>query len=101
MPALLWLLLQSKLSGDLAVGILAVLAARVTGAGGSKPVKKGWLYGFLERKAPAFTEVIEYQLQSQAFHARDFWIVVALSCVIEVIGIAHLYISMEALGDAT
>ncbi|MCB9042012.1 MAG: lysylphosphatidylglycerol synthetase family protein [Lewinellaceae bacterium] len=98
LPALLWLLLQSKLSGDLAVGLLAVLATLgLLGLGVRSLLKKGWLYGFLERKAPAFTEVIG-QLQSQAFHARDFWIVVALSCVIEVIGIAHLYISMEALG---
>ena len=98
LPALLWLLLQSKLSGDLAVGLLAVLATLgLLGLGVRSLLKKGWLYGFLERKAPAFTEVIG-QLQSQSFHARDFWIVVALSCVIEMIGITHLYISMEALG---
>lgn len=101
-PALLWLLYQGRLSGELAAGLLLTLALLVLlGWAVGSLRKKGSAYRFLQQKAPPFAEVID-QLQSQAFRARDFWIVVALSCIIEIIGIAHLYISMEALGgDAT
>ena len=99
LPALLWLLLKSQLSGEMAAGILATLASFAGLFFGVKSlVKKGGAYRFLQKKAPPFVLVID-QLESHAFHARAFWVVVALSCLIEVIGIAHLYISMEALGN--
>ncbi|MBK7410009.1 MAG: lysylphosphatidylglycerol synthetase family protein [Saprospirales bacterium] len=56
------------------------------------------MYRFIQKKAPPFAEVID-QLGSGQFHSRAFWTVVGLSFVIEVIGIAHLFISMEALGS--
>ncbi|MCB0585250.1 MAG: lysylphosphatidylglycerol synthetase family protein [Phaeodactylibacter sp.] len=99
LPALLWLFLNSQLSGNVAAGIFLVVATLgLLALGVRNLANKGWLYLFLERKAPAFAEVIG-QLENHAFRARDFWVVAALSCVVEVIGIVHLFISMKALGS--
>lgn len=99
LPALLWLLLKSQLSGEIAAGILLTVASL---AGlyflAKSLIKKGAIYRFLQKKAPPFAQVID-QLESHVFDVRSFWVVVALSCVIEAIGIAHLYIAMEALGN--
>ena len=100
LPALLWLLLKSQLPGEMAVGILLTLASLVLLFFGVKSLaKKGVIYRFLQKKAPPFAEVID-QLESHTFIAQAFWIVVGLSCVIEIIGITHLYISIEALGGS-
>lgn len=98
LPALLWLMLKSRLSEEIAIGIFLIIATLVFLFLGIRSlVKKGAVYRFLQKKAPPFAQVID-QLDSHTFKVREFWVVVALSCVIEVIGIAHLYIAIEALG---
>ncbi|TAK40429.1 MAG: lysylphosphatidylglycerol synthetase family protein [Saprospiraceae bacterium] len=99
LPALFWLALKSHLSGEMAVGILLTVASFAGLFFGVKSLmKKRVVYRFLQKHAPPFAQVID-QLVSHAFQARAFWTVAALSCVIEIIGILHLYISMAALGN--
>lgn len=96
-PALIWLLLKSKLSGGMVLGIvlialfmgLVIYAIRDIRSGGP------W-YHYLDRKMPSLSEILS-NLRQNAFDQRSFWKVLLLSCVIELIGISHLYISMEAL----
>lgn len=98
-PALVWLLVHSKLSGEIALSISLTLASLALLFWAVRSlVKKGPLYRFLQKKAPPFAEVID-QLSKGEFSALAFWTVLGLSCVIELIGIAHLYISMKALGS--
>lgn len=98
LPALLWLFLKSSLSGELVIGI--ALTALALGGGVYAVlsiVHKGRVYHFLERTFPSISQVLQ-QLSEQAFNRRKFWEVAGLSVVIELIGIAHLYIAIKALG---
>ena len=98
LPALILLFLQGSLSGEMTVGLaFSVLLLVALGYGVYSIVKEGWVYQQLEKRLPAFFQTIQ-QLKQQAFNRSDFYRIIALSCVIEVIGIAHLYISMTALG---
>ena len=97
-PAFILLFLKDGLSGQLAgglilsVGLLAALAFAVYNI-----VNEGTIYRFLEKRLPTFFQTIR-TLKEQAFNRTHFYLVVLLSCVIEGIGIAHLYIAIEALG---
>ncbi|MCB9279930.1 MAG: lysylphosphatidylglycerol synthetase family protein [Lewinellaceae bacterium] len=98
LPALLWLFLRSRLSVGMIWGVLSVAAFLIILFLGIRSfLHKGTVYRLLARKAPAFIQITD-QLESHAFNSKAFYTVVALSCLIEIIGIAHLYISIEALG---
>ncbi len=98
LPALFWLFLQSRLSGDMVWGIAGMMAV-LAGLGWTvyNFIKKGIIYQLLQKYAPGLIETLE-ELQSQSVKRGPIWIVLSLSCVIEIIGIAHLYIAIEALG---
>ena len=97
-PALIWLLVHSKLSGGMLLGVvLIVLMIGVLLYAWQDIRKEGPWFRYLGRKMPAFSEVFQ-NIRENAFDQRAFWTVLGLSCLIEVIGIAHLYISMQALG---
>ena len=97
-PALGLLFLKDSLSGKMvlglviSIGLLAALGYVVYSI-----VHEGAVYRLLEKRLPTFFQTIQ-QLKDQSFSRRDFYFVILLSCVIEVIGISHLYISIKALG---
>ncbi|MCB0376071.1 MAG: flippase-like domain-containing protein, partial [Sinomicrobium sp.] len=98
LPALLWLFFKSSLTGELMLGV--VLTALALGGviyAIISIIRRGRLYHFLERTFPSTTQLLQ-QLSDQAFDRKKIWEVVALSVLIECIGIAHLYISVKALG---
>ncbi len=99
-PALILLFLKDSLSGKIVFGLVAsVLLLAVLGYAVYNIVKEGFLYHFLEKRLPSIFQTIR-QLKDQAFNRYDFYAVILLSCVIEMIGITHLYISIKAMGGA-
>ena len=96
-PALIWLLVNSKLSGGMISGVLLIVLFMGTVIYAIRDIRRGgpW-YHYLDRKMPSLSEILN-NLRQNAFDHRAFWMVLLLSCVIEFIGISHLYISMEAL----
>ena len=97
-PALIWLGIESTVSTEWILGIVltvAVLAVLIFAV--FNILKKGRLYRFIENKAPSFVEVLA-EIQSQEVNRKKVYSVLWLSIAIEAIGVAHLYISMAALG---
>ena len=96
-PALLLLFIKGDLKGTMVYGTLGAififgLLVFVT----VSVVKKGIVYHFIAKKSPAFAKVIT-ELQQLSLHKGHLLKVLLWSCVIELIGIAHLYIAMGAL----
>ena len=97
-PALVVLFLKNSLSGKMVLGLSAsIVLLGVLGYGVYNMVHEGWVYQQLEKRLPAFFRTVQ-QLKEQAFSRRDFYFVIFLSCIIELIGITHLYISITVLG---
>jgi phosphatidylglycerol lysyltransferase len=97
-PALVWLLFKQSLSGKLIIGVLLVtLLLGLVIFSVVSIVRKGWLFHFLEKRAPVFTKVLN-EMGQQAFSRNKFLMVTGLSIAIELIGISHLYIAVQALG---
>ncbi|HQW12517.1 MAG TPA: lysylphosphatidylglycerol synthase domain-containing protein [Saprospiraceae bacterium] len=100
-PSLFWLLMKGSLSRDMVWGILltSVLLALIVYVVVSL-VKKGSVYHFLENKFPAFSQTLN-TLSGKSLDQKKIGLVLVLSLLIEIIGIAHLYISIRALGGYT
>lgn len=60
-------------------------------------IKKGKVFQLLEKKFPSLTATLN-TISDQSFKRRKIALVLILSVIIEIIGIAHLYISIKALG---
>lgn len=100
-PALILLFLKDSLSGQMVGGLIAsVFLLAASGYIVYSIVHEGIMYRFLEKRLPAFFQTIQ-QLKDQAFNRTYFYLVILLSCVIEIIGITHLYIAIEALADTS
>ncbi|MCB0568520.1 MAG: lysylphosphatidylglycerol synthetase family protein [Phaeodactylibacter sp.] len=98
LPALLWLFFSNGVSGGLAIGLFATIALIAALGWAVYSFKQGgWAHQWAERLAPSFFDVLK-ELEAQDFSRKDFWIAILLSCGIELIGITHLYIAIEALG---
>ena len=97
-PSLFWLLIKESLSGTMVWGILmtSVLLILIVYAVISI-IKQGKVFHFLENRFPAFTQTLNTFL-GQSFNRSKIGLVLILSILIEIIGIAHLYISIKALG---
>jgi len=97
-PSLFWLLLKGTATTDMVWGIVLTtilllgLVYLVVNL-----VRKGKVYRWIEYKFPAVIQSLS-ELFNQSFNQRRIIAVLALSVVIELIGIAHLYISVKALG---
>ncbi|WP_316829235.1 phosphatidylglycerol lysyltransferase domain-containing protein [Pedobacter aquatilis] len=59
--------------------------------------KKSWAYRYLSKIRPSLTAVLDDMVDEQ-ISRKQFWLTLLVSVGIEVIGIAHLYICMLALG---
>ncbi len=59
--------------------------------------KKGIAYKWLSRLRPSLTTVLDDMIDEK-INRRQFWLTLLVSVGIELIGIAHLYIAMMALG---
>ncbi len=97
-PALVWLYLKSSLSNDIIYGfalsmVLLLLLVYVI----LSITRKGRVYKMITQRFPSLVRLIQ-DLRSQPFRQYYFWMVILLSLVIEVIGIAHLYFAVEAVG---
>ncbi|WP_338358069.1 phosphatidylglycerol lysyltransferase domain-containing protein [Yeosuana marina] len=100
LPAIVLLFLEGGLKEDMVFGILGLtiifgfLVYIVISI-----IKKGFVFRQIEKKAPEFSRILN-DLQQQSINKIQLLKVLLFSCVIEVIGIAHLYIAMGALGLA-
>lgn len=97
-PAVILLFFKGGLKGDMVYGILGaivIFSALVYVV--ASIIKKGSIYKFIVKKTPAFAKAIS-ELQEQTLDKKQLLKVLLFSCVIELIGIAHLYIAMAALG---
>lgn len=97
-PSLLWLLMKGGLSGNMIWGILltSILLILIVSIVTSF-IRKGKVFHFLELKFPSFSQTLN-TFSSKSFDRKKIGLVILLSLVIEIIGIAHLYISIKALG---
>ncbi len=97
-PSLFWLLMKGSLSGSLVYGILltSLLLIFIVYAT-INVIKQGKVFVFLEQKFPSITQTLD-TLFSQSFDRKKIGLVLALSILIEIIGIGHLYIAIFALG---
>lgn len=98
LPALVWLLWKQSLSEQLVLGIvittilivvLVISVVRVTRS------EEGT--HFLGKRIPVVAQLMK-DLREQSFDRQKFLQVVGLSLIVEIIGIAHLYIAVKALG---
>lgn len=97
-PALVWMILKQRISGQMMIGVLVVsLMLGLLIAAVVSFIRKGWVFHQLEKRAPAFVQVLD-EMSQQAFSRKRFLLVIGLSVLIEVIGISHLYIAVKALG---
>jgi len=97
-PALFWLLIKGSLSGTMVWGILLTsLLIVIIVYFVISIVKKGKVFQFLESKFPSFRETLNILL-NQSFNRRKILLVLFLSILIEIIGIAQLFVSILALG---
>jgi phosphatidylglycerol lysyltransferase len=98
LPALAWLVLKQRASGQMILGVLLVIfLLGVLAISVISFLRKGRVYHFLEKRSPDFVQVLN-EMSQQAFNRKKFWLVVGLSFLIEIIGISHLYIAVKALG---
>lgn len=98
LPAILLLFLKGDLKKDMVYGILGLLL--VFGLFTYiivSTIKKGFVFRLIEHKSPEFAKILN-DLKQQSIDKIQFAKVLLFSCVIEVIGISHLYIAMGALG---
>ncbi|MEH6406089.1 MAG: phosphatidylglycerol lysyltransferase domain-containing protein [Leeuwenhoekiella sp.] len=97
-PSLILLFFMGDLKGDMIYGVIGIsviiclLAFIVISI-----VKKGFVYHQIIKRLPSLVIIIT-DLQQQSLNKIQIMKVVLLSFAIEVIGIAHLYIAMGALG---
>ena len=97
-PALIWFMVDATVTGNWVWGVAITVVLLVGGIASAKNIlNKGKLYQFIARKAPSFVETLS-EIQSQTIDRKKVLHVLLLSVGIEGIGIAHLYISMLALG---
>lgn len=98
LPALVLLFFKGDLKGEMIYGILGValifgLLIYIV----ISVVKKGTVYHQIIKWAPSLAKTMT-ELQQQPLDKRQLLKVLLFSCAIELIGIAHLYIAMGALG---
>lgn len=96
-PAVILLIFKDGLKGDIMIGIgvaVAILGLIVYLA--VSIVRKGSVFRFLQNTAPKLAKSLG-ELRDYPLNRMDLYKVFGFSCVIEVIGVAHLYIAMVAL----
>src|SRR5680860_1838880 len=96
-PAVVLLIFKDGLKGDIIIGIgvaLAILGSIVYLA--VSIVRMGSVFRFLQKTAPKLAKSLG-ELRDYPLNRMDLYKVLGFSCIIEVIGVAHLYIAMVAL----
>ena len=96
-PALFLLFLKGGINNDISVGIVSLLAIIGLLVYLFISIKnKGIVFRLLEKKAPEFADTLNV-LRVYPIKRVEVVKVLLLSCVIEIIGVAQLYIAMVAL----
>ena len=96
-PALFFLFLEGGINYDISIGIISILVIIGVLVYLIISIKnKGLVFRYLERKTPGFAETLNV-LRTYPIKRVEVVKVLLLSCVIEIIGVAHLYIAMLAL----
>lgn len=96
-PVLTWVALRQGATGEwLGLAWLLVMVLALTWILYSLRTG-GFAATWLQRIVPSLT-VAFAELREHPFKTREAWKVVAISLIVEVVGIAHLWVSMKALG---
>jgi phosphatidylglycerol lysyltransferase len=96
-PAVILLFLKHDLKGDVVTGsmitfvIIALLIYLTVSI-----AKKGYVFGLLQKRAPKIA-ILLAELGAYPLNRLALYQVLALSCIIEIIGVAQLYLAMVAL----
>ena len=96
-PAIILLFLDNDLQGNsivlitIVALILAILSFVVVSI-----IKRGFVFRLFQSAAPGLAKMF-VDLQHYPLKRADLVVVLGLSCIIELIGVAHLYIAMAAL----
>lgn len=100
-PALGWLLAQRVLPGGAAEAFLAVSALLLALLWGMVSfTRHGVVYRWCQRFIPAVTAQLDTLDWSQ-FRGRYFLAAILLSCVVELVGVLHVYVAAQTLGEPT
>ncbi len=96
-PVLFLLFLKGGINNDISIGIISILAIVGFLVYITINIKnKGGVFRLLEKRAPQFATTLDV-LRTYPIKRIEVVKVLLLSCVIEIIGVAHLYIAMLAL----
>lgn len=96
-PALFLLFLKGGINKDIWIGIIIILGIIGTLVYLIVSIKnKGSVFRLLESKAPEFASSLNV-LRNYPIKRNEVVTVLLLSCIIELIGVTHLYIAMRAL----
>ncbi len=97
-PAIVLLVLKNGLKEDMVFGILGlIIIISLLIYLGISIVNKGLVFRQIEKRLPDLARIIN-DLKQHSINKIQLLKVLLFSCVIEIIGIAHLYITMGALG---
>lgn len=97
-PAIIWIIVKQSFSGKMMLGlILSVILLVLLVLLIINFIRRGKVFQALEKRAPVVVNLI-HDMSQKAFDRRRFMLVVGLSFIIELIGISHLFIAIEALG---
>lgn len=96
-PVLIWLAFhnlanQQHYWGVILTGFILIIIAFISW----DIYAKGKVYQFIEKRFPAVLSQIQF-VRDQSFQRKELYFVLLLSIAIELIGVAHLYISMLAI----
>jgi phosphatidylglycerol lysyltransferase len=100
LPALGWMLTQNILPGGAVAAfvVVSVLLSSLVWAIVNF-VQQGIVYRNCKHYLPAFTARLD-ELDWSRFQIRYFLYVLLLSCLVEVVGVLHVYIAVRALGES-
>ncbi len=99
-PALGWLLTQHILPDQAAFAFLAV-STLLIGTVWSlfNFIKRGFVYHLAQKHLPVFTAQLD-TLEWSRFQVRYFLYAVLLSCLVEVVGVMHVWVAARVLGES-
>ncbi len=97
-PALGWLLTQHILPGDAIIAFVAVSVLLVWLSWALfNFIRRGLVYRWSQKYMPAFTARLD-ELDWSRFAGRYFLNAVLISCVVEAVGVLHVFVAARTLG---
>ncbi len=96
-PAVILLFIKGGIKNNILIGTsLAFISIILLAITAGSFVRKGTVFQILEKRVPSFSTILN-NLREYPINKIQLFKVLVFSCLIEIIGVAHLYIAMIAL----